>query len=461
MKKKSVKKKPKMSETDQKIILEYAPCKCKKNIDSFVKIITETITTKLPEMIMFNDIPITDIKYEEECSKFNMGLHIGQRKLLLNEIQFLTEMYKHDSDIEYCIYVGSAPGNKTYLLSQLFPHIKFILIDPNIFELNILNKKTGRNIKHRSVKHPDIIHLYSAYPYKGNIFDSGKKLKDLSKDQSNKLIDFIKTSTYKIFIIEDYMSNEIAQLLTVFDKCGFISDIRSNVEMTDCPSDFDVVWNMSMMYNWINIIKPSLSVFKFRTPFYNDGILDFTKLKHIYADTFDISKKYGIDFIKNYKNKEFIMSSSDLYIQPWCGKSSTEMRSIIYAKDINKLISYDTIEIENRFLAYNKVFRVLFHENKNSNKAMHFCKCNDCSIENNIWTNYLKLNIKQDIIESVLDAVKLTGIVTNRPLEKVHTNTIWQPLKDLTEFKKMYNIMNKGSEYRKNFAQKGNKGVDM
>jgi len=370
-------------------------------------------------------------------------------------------MYKHDSAIEYCIYVGSAPGNKTYLLSQLFPHIKFILIDPNIFELNILNKKTGRNIKHRSVKHPDIVHLYSAYPYKGNSFDSDKKLKDLSKDQSNKLIDFIKTSNYKIFIIEDYMSNEIAQLLTVFDKCGFISDIRSNVEMTDCPSDFDIVWNMSMMYNWINIIKPSLSVFKFRTPFYNDGILDFTKLKHIYADTFDISKKYGIDFIKNYKNKEFIMSSSDLYIQPWCGKTSTEMRSIIYAKDINKLISYDTIEIENRFLAYNKVFRVLFHENKNSNKLLHFCKCNDCSIENNIWTNYLKLNIKQDIIESVLDAVKLTGIVTNRPLEKVHTNTIWQPLKDLTEFKKMYNIMNKGSEYRKNFAQKGNKGVDM
>lgn len=143
--------------------------------------------------------------------KYNKySVHIGQRKLMLNEIQFLTK-YKS----KYCVYAGVAPGNKTYYLSTLFPNTKLILIDPNKFNLILDN-----NVSHRTKKHKDIVHIKSGYEYSGNVMNNG-----------NNMIDFIKNSNYKIYIIEDYMNNDYAELFSKLD-CTFISDIRSNVYNT-------------------------------------------------------------------------------------------------------------------------------------------------------------------------------------------------------------------------------------
>lgn len=76
---------------------------------------------------------ITD--YERQPYGSSMGtlkyrLHWGQRKLLLSEIEFLTETHEL-SDL--VVYAGAAPGDHIAYLSRLFPSKTFHLYDPRDF----------------------------------------------------------------------------------------------------------------------------------------------------------------------------------------------------------------------------------------------------------------------------------------------------------------------------------------
>lgn len=100
-------------------------------------------------------------------------LHWGQRKLLLSEIEFLTNW---GDDAKLVVYAGSAGGYHIPLLSALFPYHKFDLYDPapfaitetdkiKIYNVKMTNKvaKSYRNIDHlflsdtRTVSHPGYI----------------------------------------------------------------------------------------------------------------------------------------------------------------------------------------------------------------------------------------------------------------------------------------------------------------
>lgn len=352
------------------------------------------------------------LKYTSGNRMLRRGDHIGQRKLLLNEIQFLTKYNEH----KICIYAGSAPGNKTHLLSTLFPDIKFILIDPNKF--NMLITDTQQN--HRTLKHKDIVHLYSGYPSQSNEYIN-KKESDMSIDEKKTMINFIKTSQYKIFVIEDYMNNNYAELFKQLGETTFISDIRSNTsEKGGNPLDIDIYWNSSMMYNWMNILKPICSMLKIRMPYGTD-----TNIKYdMYMEEFDYSKRLGIDFLNDHKNNIFKFCKSEIYLQAWAGQSSSEMRMYIEKKNITKLMTYDISDIEGRMFYLNLIDRTWhLHKNENTSKKLNFCHCNDCALENLIWSDYiLKYN---HFIKDVHSAVELVDSITHRPLSKVHTATIW------------------------------------
>ena len=63
------------------------------------------------------------------------AVHFGQRKLFLSEVEFLTNVCasfeaKKPFKPIVCIYAGAAPGNHIDLLSQMFPFVKFHLVDP-------------------------------------------------------------------------------------------------------------------------------------------------------------------------------------------------------------------------------------------------------------------------------------------------------------------------------------------
>lgn len=61
--------------------------------------------------------------------------HVGQLKLLLSEIEFLTP-YKNRSTT--LIYAGAAPGIHISRLACMFPLVHFILIDPNKSMMSIM-----------------------------------------------------------------------------------------------------------------------------------------------------------------------------------------------------------------------------------------------------------------------------------------------------------------------------------
>lgn len=396
-------------------------------------------------------IKLTDIKKQlpykynkgQVCKRF--GMHIGQRKLLLSEVQFLT---KHGSQ-KYCVYVGSAPGNKTHMLSNLFPDIKFILVDPNIFKLFL----THNNVSHRMEKHPDIVHIYHEYPTESNKYKTNKKLFEMSEKEKDEVIEFIKTSKHKIFIWEDYMTLDLAKFFSSIDGTVFISDIRTKLsDDGGSPGDMDIVWNRSMVHNWINTIRPDMSMVKFRIPYYNE-LINFEKHKGIYEKDFKESLKYGVDFYNDYNNKVYKMSKATIYLQAWKGGSSTEMRGYIAKKDLTNVVEYDIKKIEDTLFYYNKIIRVMYHANPNADKSIHFCNCNDCAIENSIWTEYMEKykNMPQDIKYYI----NMTNRATKRRLKDVHTITVYNPIDEDT-LKGLLQQENKSTRYDTTTFQRGN-----
>ena len=364
----------------------------------------------------------------ERITRF--GLHNGQRKLFLSELQALIKARR--LGLKYCIYPGAAPGNKTHYLTTLFPSMKFILVDPNKFQMILPDGK-----RHRSAPHPDIVHLKSGYSYKGNTYDGSDWL------------DFIKSSSHRIYIIEDFMTVKLAHMLKSLDHV-FISDIRSNIREADFPHDFDIYFNNSMMYNWIRILEPELSVLKMRIPFGDEDVKIPTD-EYIHNE-FKMSKDFGIDIFQNYMDRKLVLPPGVFNLQMWAGPSSSELRYEIIKKDLTKTIEHNVKAIDDKMMYFNVIERCLvYHNNPNSSKKLGFCHCNDCALENKIWTDY-GYNKKQ-----VHNAVHNLGKVSNHLLSRQHRYKIWAPLTENTMVRliKSYRRPKLKRAYGK---QKGNSG---
>eukprot|EP00761_Pharyngomonas_kirbyi_P010874 gb/GECH01010897.1/.p1 GENE.gb/GECH01010897.1/~~gb/GECH01010897.1/.p1 ORF type:complete len:467 (+),score=122.26 gb/GECH01010897.1/:1-1401(+) len=77
--------------------------------------------------------------YQRRRGELKTVLHWGQRKLLMSEIEFLTE-FSDPSVNETVLYAGAAPGTHIVFLATLFPNIRFILVDPADFRLGDDNR---------------------------------------------------------------------------------------------------------------------------------------------------------------------------------------------------------------------------------------------------------------------------------------------------------------------------------
>lgn len=148
--------------------------------------------------------------------------HIGQRKLLLAETQFLTSymigLYPGgmaEARKIIVVYVGAAPGHHLSMLSVMFPFVKFLLYDTIDFSASVLGDE------HR--------------------FDVRKKVFDVIECEG---------------IRREYTNNDIL----------FISDIR----LTACAKDSfeqQVSHDMQIQREWIRYLKPESSLVKFRLPY--------------------------------------------------------------------------------------------------------------------------------------------------------------------------------------------------
>ena len=143
--------------------------------------------------------------------KGSANTHLGQRKLMLSEMQLLNEYYKlYPTDsIITIISVGSAAGHHLIQLNEMYPKTKWILIDPSPFDKRLFNRPETYRIINK---------LFTD--------DICEQLKKELKDE----------------------------------KFLFVSDIRRD------EKDFEagVIRDMQLQYDWVKKLLPLLSLLKFR-----------------------------------------------------------------------------------------------------------------------------------------------------------------------------------------------------
>lgn len=151
------------------------------------------------------------MRYQRRRNEWKTTEHWGQRKLLMSEIEVLTE---HAEEGRVVVYAGAAPGDHTNFLSELFPQLTFVLVDPSPF----------------TTKPSD-----------------------------------------KITIIEDFFTDEVAESFATDeykDRVLFISDIRSfDSTQDDAEKEERVEIDMQMQQRWVETIQPVASMLKLRFPY--------------------------------------------------------------------------------------------------------------------------------------------------------------------------------------------------
>ena len=276
------------------------------------------------------------------------NVHHGQRKLLLGEISFLLQAKESD----WVVYAGAAPSNKAAFLAALFPNKKFILVDPNNFNIT---------------------------PF------GGMKIKVMSSKDI--LPKFFEKNPANIYVIQEYMTIELAQACKYL-RPSFISDIRTSgiVVTTEdkSPTDADIVYNNAQQYGWVKTMKPTLSMLKFRHPFRNkidDFSSELTKEIQYLGSIGTVNGQGGIDFIKDYKNGKLIYMDGQIMLQAWAPPTSTETRLITRGTVHADFGSHKAYE--EKMFYYNVSMRP--HHYKMIN-AQGFDDCGDCNLEYGIWS---------------------------------------------------------------------------
>ena len=264
----------------------------------------------------YKDVPCNQLP------SFYFNVHLGQRKLMLSEMQVLLKYYEINPEKHpVVLYIGSAPGIHLLTLSNMFPNVKFILYD-------------GAKIYTPLKKHP-----------KFEVHDSTTGVPKKENDG--------------FFTTEK--CNKIVKKLDI-DSLIFICDIRLSEE----EFEKGVIRDMELQKTWMIILKPFLSLVKFRLP-YGESI---TELSYFKGEIF-----YGI----------------------WPPLLSTETRLMVYQKDIieNNTMLYNIDDYEGIMYYHNKYIRPrcqsiipkIFSKYILAKNNI-YCSCYDCISELNVLNKY-------------------------------------------------------------------------
>ena len=395
------------SENEYKNITDINQSDMKKVIDGFTANMdpqTKKVYAKLFEKVYLSKdkspvVTLDDIGYElpyqSKIGIMKPSAHIGQRKLFLSELQFLTDVVSPSEQITV-VYAGAAPSNHTGFLSRLFPNVKWLLVDPNPFE------------------------IFEAQP----VYLHRRGDSDIDQSRARELVKQAIDGDQLIYIINDIFTMNIANAVAeLIPRVYFISDIRTNMyNKAKTPDTVDILWNLSQQYNWMCTMKPVSSMLKFRHPFYSDDPEEFRResKKEPYKTDFELSRENGIDFVKNFETRKLVYWDGTINLQAWAGTSSTESRLVTSA---NALKNYGTpAEYENKFYYYNSIERCYgLHVNENADRKLGFDHCGDCSLENHLWKNYLtkyKEFVQLDRLDTVKSFVTKLSAITHRHLAR-------------------------------------------
>ena len=264
------------------------------------RIAIKQMKIKIPQTI---DDLLNKSKFNGDVKDMAPSCHWGQKKLLLSEIQFLTNVCKKlntKSLKDYAVvYVGAADGFHFPILYNLFPELIWILYDPGKF-----SKESYMHPQKQKVK------IF-------NQFFTDETIKHAQQNAENR-------------------------------KILFISDIRVT------PKDEQVYVDMINQARWGTSIGADFMLLKFRLP-YNE------------PDTFKpiniVDLKLNKKIINNHDliAKDTIYLKGDVFLQLYHPQYSTELRLFVEKNTNNKydLQNYDYIEIENKIFNYNTEIRLI------------------------------------------------------------------------------------------------------
>lgn len=272
-------------------------------IELFLPAEREEFKTRVPFARKLTDHKRT-LQYREKTGCARINLHLGQRKLFMTEVEFLT---LHGDLSDTAVYVGSAPGNHLPYLLELFPNHKLILYD--------------------KTKHIPSLYKHPRVTVHERYFDDAEAKKYAGKG---------------VFLI---------------------SDIRRIPGSLEDLTDELVGGDMTMQAGWHKILKPAMTMLKFRPP---------------YADV------------------KFKYLDGDIYIQPWAPVHSTETR-LMSPPDAPQ-VEYDAEEHNNKMFRFNVVSRQQYYEYDPRIKVEGMDHCYDCRAEIHIIGEYLK-KFKPDLTE--------------------------------------------------------------
>lgn len=162
--------------------------------------------------------------YEEaqKSCKMDPRYHLGQLKLFMSEIMFLSKVSKPG---DLVVYVGAAPGYHTHKIAELFPDLEFELWDPRDY---------------------DILPRDNIKTYTGFFTD------DDAREYANRS----KNTGKEILLISDIRNADIGKVRREKDKSKMLE------------LDIQVIGDdMRMQMDWCRIIRPRWAFMKFRLPY--------------------------------------------------------------------------------------------------------------------------------------------------------------------------------------------------
>lgn len=388
---------------------------------------------KLDLITTYDEIP--RLQAIDTLNVIKGGCHSGQRKLLLTEIQFIT---KFGDDINLLIYAGSAPCEHISILLEMYPNLKFLLIDPNYHgikepykyvyqnfsSISYNNRKSFKYDVKNTSNHKRYIHakqLKMANFWNGeshNVIDDSTEtqfkmdqiMNDFKKDHINLINDIVKGDD-RIYIVQDYMSGELSDMIKTSlikannPKFIFVSDIRTNVITSKGPTDLDFIWNDALQMIFLQKLQPEYSMLKFHPPlYYKDDFsieqfrskkIDMKWYNIIKSDLEFIKKQYKSDPISQYDDFKYpYLNHEAIHLQAWGTGGGTEARLIISKNNITQpVINYDYKEWFDKF-AYMRLMRGYGFHDKYYNmvkdlKNNRYDGCFDCALEMDIISSYL------------------------------------------------------------------------
>jgi hypothetical protein len=359
------------------------------------------------------------------------AVHNGQFKLLITEIQFLTQLLNYKNDKAYVVYAGSAPSHKLGILQSMFPNVIFILVDPrehyikyvsceHIIETQYSPNNIDRHLYFKIAAGNEFnlsnrrINVYNPEkPNQENIVSRDASYKTAPLDDNLASI-IISRSDISVFIIEDFLTEELCKSLSKLGDNSplyFISDIRTSDDTAEAPSNIDIIWNSAQQINWIRELKPKFYMLKFHPPYpssskeIKQGLLELEQKPMAIRD---IQKCIDlVDFMSDYENGQFNYLAHDhLYIQAFAPLNSTEVRLIGHSLEIT---SYDLTEFEEKMRYYNVFHRPFGNHSVNhyyEDREVGIDRCGDCAITCKIINDYVFKYFRLSSPDSVLNLIQ-------------------------------------------------------